>query len=111
VLRFPIDENHYPIVCPGATITGERSRGRRTKAALCGLRFDSEEDFARHWDEERHGAITCVYEHCVTGADKTLPLADHQTFPFQKYDRNWRRHQSKHAAERRNTLELVSAER
>ena len=59
-------------------------RGRRTEAVKCGKRFDSEAEFAVHWDEEGHDAISCTYEGCQTGISRTVPLTHHERFPFHK---------------------------
>ena len=53
--RSPIEGNRYPLVCPGSKITGRGSgRGRKIEAEKCGRKFDSEKEFAVHWNTERH---------------------------------------------------------
>jgi len=54
-----------------STSTGSEVDSEATK---CGQRFDSEEDFAKHWQEERHDSITCVYEHCSIASVKTVSI-------------------------------------
>jgi len=76
------------------------------KVDKCGQRFETEEEFAKHWKEEKHESITCIYEHCDINSEKTVQLKKHEEFPFRPPQIS-QTHQSKHGADGKNTLELV----
>jgi len=77
------------------------------EATKCGRVFESEADFAKHWKEERHVSITCIYDHCKEDKAKTVLLKRHEEFPFRP-PRLVTTHQTKHVTDGRDTLELVS---